>query len=144
MKRYKLASREAFETHSREDYDVFSELLLSEGKEVFATGRTHSWRKNIKPIFGVPSYPTYPDEVKIPLNFNSTALTTCWYGYSSHVHGFSDALIAIARGAQYIEKHVTLNKLEDSIKDHGFALSFDEFGEMVRIGRNMDRLCSIS
>lgn len=144
MMRYKLASREAFESHSREDYDLFAEKLLDEGREVFATGRTHSWRKNIRPIYAQPLYPTYPTDLKIPVNFNSAARTSSWYGYSSHFHGIEDALVAIARGAQYIEKHVTLNKLEDSIKDHGFALSFDEFDEMVRTGRGMARICSSS
>ena len=57
MKRYKLAAKRAFIKHSRENYDEFSEALLSEGKETFATGRTHSWRRNIRPIFAVSEYP---------------------------------------------------------------------------------------
>ena len=63
-----------------------------------------------------------------------------WGGYSSHTHGIEDALVAIGRGATVIEKHVTLNKTEESIKDNQFALNFDEFSEMVHIGRAMSRL----
>ena len=48
--------------------------------------------------------------------------------------------MAIGRGATVIEKHVTLYKTEESIKDNQFALSFEEFAEMVRIGRAMSRL----
>ena len=63
-----------------------------------------------------------------------------YYGYSSHMHGIADALIAVSRGAKYIEKHVTLSKTERTIKDNAFSLSLDEFAQMVSIGTEMARL----
>jgi len=99
------------------------EVFVSHGDYDFA-----NWRR----IFVVPRYPTYPNELVIPEGFGHK-----WHGYSSHVHGYADALIAIARGARYIEKHVTLDKTETSIKDNAFSLSFDEFAQMVSMGREM-------
>ncbi|MHA2070124.1 MAG: N-acetylneuraminate synthase family protein [Candidatus Thorarchaeota archaeon] len=63
-----------------------------------------------------------------------------YYGYSSHVHGIADVMLAISRGAKLVEKHVTLDKTEGSIKDHSFSLSFDEFAHMVRLGRRLEKL----
>ena len=60
-----------------------------------------------------------------------------YYGYSSHAHGAGDALLAISRGARFIEKHVTLNKTETSIRDNHFALDFGEFGDMVKYGNEI-------
>ena len=108
---------------------------IAEGpEEVFISHgdyRLDNWHS----LFVVPRYPTYPDELVIPEKFDDK-----WFGYSSHFYGYADSLIAVARGAQYIEKHVTLDKAEESIKDNFFALSFDEFGAMVSIGSEMARL----
>ena len=102
------------------------EVFVSHGDYHFA-----NWRR----LFVVPRYPTYPDELVIPEEFGDT-----WHGYSSHFYGFADALVAVARGARYIEKHVTMNKTERTIKDNAFSLSFDEFKAMVDIGSEMARL----
>ena len=90
----------------------------------------HNWKN----VFVVPKYPTYPDMFQMPEKFDE------YYGYSSHMHGIADALVAVARGAKYIEKHVTLDKTEESIKDNHFALSFREFRAMVFTGTEMARL----
>lgn len=109
-------------------------IIMNEFKEGFISHGDYTasgWHN----IFVVPGYPTYPDSVVLPESFDDE-----WYGYSSHVHGYGDALIAVARGAKYIEKHVTLDKTETTIKDNHFALSFDEFRQMVDVGREMGRL----
>jgi len=111
--------------------------IIADGpEEVFVSHGDYSF-SNWRRIFVVPRYPTYPNELVIPERFDDK-----WFGYSSHVHGYADALIAVARGAKYIEKHVTLDKTEESIKDNHFALSFGEFSQMVSIGREMCRLVS--
>lgn len=129
MKRYKIAYSIAVE---RPD---IVEAVAALGKEAFISHGGYNYH-NFKRLFVVAEYPTYPDDVIIP-HFSKTGE---WYGYSSHLHGFADALIAIARGAQYIEKHVTTSKAENSIKDNHFALSFGEFRQMVDIGCEMARL----
>lgn len=112
-------------------------IIMKEFKEGFISHgdyRRMGWHN----IFAIPRYPTYPNDVVLPESYDDE-----WFGYSSHVHGYGDALIAIGRGAKYIEKHVTLNKTETTIKDNHFALSFDEFGRMVDIGREMRRLVEV-
>ena len=128
MKRYKIAYITAVE---RPDIVL---AVASLGKETFISHGGHGY-KNFKKLFVVAEYPTYPDDMVMPSLFGER-----WHGYSSHMHGYADALIAIARGACYIEKHVTLDKTEESIRDNAFALSFDEFEQMVKIGREMGRL----
>ena len=113
---------------------VLCDAIADGPEEVFVSHGDYSFN-NWHRLFVVPRYPTYPDELVIPEVFGDK-----WYGYSSHVHGYADALIAIARGAQYVEKHVTLNKTERTIKDNSFSLSFDEFAQMVSIGTEMARL----
>jgi len=132
MKRYKIAYSIAVEKP-----DIV-QAVAALGKEVFISHGGYDW-PNFKKLFVVAEYPTYPEDMVMPPMFGGE-----WWGYSSHMHGFADALIAIARGAQYIEKHVTLDKTEASIKDNHFALSFAEFADMVRVGREMGRLIGAS
>ena len=134
QERYKFASRKAFAHHSALDYDALLQKIIATGKEVFLSDDSYGDCANVRNLFLVPSYPLYPENFKLPERFDSH------YGYSSHVHGYADALIAIARGAKMVEKHVTLDKTEESIKDNAFALSFTEFAQMVSIGREMARL----
>ena len=114
---------------------VLCDEIASGSEEVFVSHHKYKF-PNWKNIFVVPSYPTYPNMFQMPDKFDE------FYGYSSHMHGIADALLAVARGAQYIEKHVTLNKTERTIKDNAFSLSFDEFAQMAAIGREMCRFVS--
>ena len=132
--RYKFPSRRAFATHSDADYDALLQKIIATGKEVFLSDDGYSDCPNVRSLFLVPEYPLYPENFRLPEKFDKH------YGYSTHAHGYADALIAIARGARLIEKHVTLDKTEESIKDNAFALSFDEFGAMVDVGTEMARL----
>ena len=91
-------------------------------------------------------YPTMPEDVddlfwdKIG-NFDGVRqFNDKQFGYSSHSHGIADALLAVSLGAQYIEKHVTLDKTNPFPRDNSFAITFDEFAQMVRLGDEMARL----
>lgn len=135
MKRYKYASRKAFKSHTNLDYDVFLSELISDGKEIFISDNRVQVAGLLRWLYCVPEYPQYPP-IEMPLEF----LDNQWYGYSSHVHGIADALIAISRGAQLVEKHVTLDKTEESIKDNAFAISPREFANLVQLGKEIHRL----
>lgn len=128
MERYKIAYSIAVE---RPD---IVKAVAELGKEVFISHGGYDW-PNFKKLFVVAEYPTYPEQFVMPPVFGGE-----WWGYSSHLHGLSDKLIAVARGANYVEAHVTLDKTEESIKDNHFALTFDEFGDMAKIGRDIARL----
>lgn len=130
MKRYKIAYITAVE---RPD---IVQAVAKLGKEVFISHGGYDYY-NFKKLFVVSSYPTYPEDFVMPARFDR------WYGYSSHLHGLGDKLLAVARGANYIEAHVTLDKTESSIRDNAFSLSFAEFERMVKLGKSMRRLLDV-
>ena len=56
-------------------------------------------------------------------------------GLSDHSFGSLAPIVAVAMGAQVIEKHVCLNKEIESA-DVGFSMTMDEFAQMVKDVRN--------
>ena len=88
-------------------------------------------------VFCVSEYPTYPDRLKMPKEFGGH---DSFIGYSDHTHGIEACLLAVSRGATYIEKHVCLDKTDLSTRDTPFSATPAEFAEMVRIGKGMRRL----
>jgi N,N'-diacetyllegionaminate synthase len=139
LPRYKIASRTVAEKPG------LCREILSDGKETFVS--LGMWDAPEWP-FGPPSnrlhyiycrskYPTYPhDLLDFPANFSPEA----FYGYSDHCHGISACLVAVGRGAQFIEKHFTLNKNSQVIRDHTLSAIPDEFAELTRIGGEINRL----
>jgi sialic acid synthase SpsE len=137
--RYKIASRTVV------DKPDLCQRILAEGKETFVS--LGMWNATSFP-FGPPSptlryiycrskYPTFPEDLRgLPERFHEQA----HYGYSDHCHGISACLLAIARGAQYIEKHITLNKTSQVIRDHVLSATPAEFRELVDAGSPIARL----
>ena len=131
----KLAHPSTFERNApKEDYNKLLKLCLESGKPVFVSGKIWDGAAS---LYCEAKYPVYQHELDIPKCFGGPGM---YDGYSSHTHGIEDALLAIARGARIVEKHVTLDKTEETIKDNHFALSFEEFAEMVQIGRRLERI----
>ncbi len=132
MKRYKIA-------HQMANNWELCKKIAHEAHETFVSSIrfAQKWIETptiYRPLFVTTEYPMYPSNLKMPLDFDG------YYGYSSHVPGIADSLLAIARGAVLVEKHVTLDKTEESIKDNHFALSFEEFKLMVDVGTSLARL----
>lgn len=46
-------------------------------------------------------------------------------------------LLAISRGASVIEKHFTLDKSDQTIRDHTLSATPEEFENMTKIGRDI-------
>ena len=77
-------------------------------------------------MFCVSKYPTYYKDLKaFPKNFNK------FYGYSDHLIGNEGCILAASRGAKIIEKHFTLGKSSNVIRDHLLSATPDEFRELV-------------
>lgn len=92
---------------------------------------------NVKYLYCVSKYPTYPyDLVNFPKEFKSDKYS----GYSDHTHGIAACLMAISRGAKIIEKHFTLNKASQSIRDHVMSSSPEEFKTLVILGKELAKL----
>jgi sialic acid synthase SpsE len=142
LRRYKIAAQMAGE-------ELLCDAIYLDGKETFVSldrhskyADTHTLQRNSKLIWCKSKYPTYPHHLAksgkylgMPDPFGSA-----WYGYSDHMHGIDSCLLAVARGAQYIEKHFTLAKDDLGVRDTVFSATPDEFAEMVRIGNGIARL----
>ena len=137
MKRYKIAHQMALSKEPKDSRLV--EAILADEKETFISApppRLHRFRmKHARWLHCQGEYPLYPEHLKMPVAFRKQG----FYGYSSHMHGAADAYMAVSRGARLVEKHVTLD-YELVTRDASFALSFQEFGEMVRIGNSIARI----
>jgi N,N'-diacetyllegionaminate synthase len=140
LPRYKIASRTVI------DKPELCRQILSEGKETYIS--LGLWDKeefpfgkpalaNFKYIYCRSKYPTYPADLKgFPPQFSPET----YAGYSDHLHGIEGCLLAIARGAQYIEKHFTLNRTSPVVRDHVLSATPEEFRQLTDLGRPLSRL----
>jgi N,N'-diacetyllegionaminate synthase len=145
MKRYKIAAQMAG------NYEM-SWAIYSDDKPTFVSldrhsphAKYHQPKYNARLIWCKSKYPTYPQDIEstdeypgMPKQFEDW--TGKWFGYSDHMHGIDACLLAVARGAQYIEKHFCLDKTDLTVRDTVFSATPDEFAEMVRIGNGIRRL----
>jgi len=85
---------------------------------------------------------TYPNSLedlkKLPKQFNEDSKNPI-EGFSDHSIGIETALIAIARGATIIEKHFTLDKSDNFIRDHSLSATPDEFRQLVTLGKDINK-----
>ena len=133
IKRYKIASRTLV------DNIILTKKIIEENKETIVS--LGMWKKkklpflnlkNVKLLWCKSLYPTAPWEIKeFPKIFSKKSYT----GLSDHSIGIELSLIAISRGATIIEKHLTLDKSDTTIRDHALSLTPNEFKQMVDIGK---------
>lgn len=93
------------------------------------------YNENISYLWCRSNYPTETKDLKnFPKKFDEKIK-----GYSDHCIGIETCLLAIARQAQVIEKHFTLDKSENIIRDHALSATPDEFRNLVNIGRDINK-----
>tara|TARA_R110000796_G_scaffold158797_4_gene275445 strand:+ start:480 stop:1178 length:699 start_codon:yes stop_codon:yes gene_type:complete len=139
LSRFKVASRTVI------DHPDLVQRLIDSGKETFVslgmwTGEDWPFGPpggNLRYIFCRSRYPSFPEDL---VGFPERYGEDTYFGYSCHYQGSAAALMAIARGAHFIEKHFTLNKASQVVKDHALSATPEEFAEMVRLGREIARL----
>lgn len=89
-------------------------------------------------LYCVPNYPTSPENV----NLNIIDILAEKYGiipgFSDHALGYHITVAAVAKGAKVIEKHLTLSR-DLNGPDHYFALEPEEFKEMVKAIRDIEK-----
>jgi N,N'-diacetyllegionaminate synthase len=142
LTRMKVASRTVI------DRPDLAEKVIGLGKETFVS--LGMWEGEDWP-FGPPSdmlhyiwcrskYPTYPqDLLDVPNQYSADA----YYGYSDHCHGISACMLAIGRGAQYVEKHFTLNKSSQVIRDHTLSATPEELRQLSQLGGEVASLVGV-
>lgn len=142
MRRYKIASRTVVDNPS------LCERILAEGKETFISlGRWDQPRwpfgpptDHLRYLYCRSKYPAYPEDlIGLPERFSPEA----HYGYSDHCHGIAACLLAIGRGAHYIEKHFTLNKTSQVIRDHALSATPEEFRMLTSLGGELARFATV-
>ena len=139
VKRYKIASRTV-----TEDNDL-CKAILNTGKETIVS--LGMWKENIKPfgenpkikyLYCIAKYPTLLEDVTcFPEDFKKEGL----FGYSDHTIGIEMSLLAIARGANIIEKHFTLDKtrVRKTEKAHICSMTPEDLKILSTIGSQMFR-----
>ncbi len=92
--------------------------------------------KNIKYLWCCSKYPTFNSDLKnFPKKFNENN----FFGYSDHTIGIEMCLISISRGAKIIEKHFTLDKSDNTIRDHALSATPLEFRQLVELGKEIHK-----
>lgn len=89
----------------------------------------------------VSSYPTPVEES----NLNNIRLLSekykCVVGYSDHTLGTKTCELAVALGAQIIEKHFTYRKENQKFHDHSISADPCEMKNLVKKIRNVETIC---
>ena len=138
VKKIKIASRSL-----KYDYKLVKKMIKENKNKQFIIS-LGMWNKknlpfkgkNIKYLWCCSKYPTFNENLKnFPKKFNSKN----YYGYSDHAIGIETCLIAISRGAKIIEKHFTLDKSDNTIRDHALSATPSEFKSLVILGREINK-----
>lgn len=82
-------------------------------------------------------YPTEPEDVNLRAMDTLATLGCGGVGYSDHTRGITIPIAAVARGAQVIEKHFTLDRTLPG-PDHKASLEPDELARMVAAIRSVE------
>ncbi|MEM0966809.1 MAG: N-acetylneuraminate synthase family protein [Verrucomicrobiota bacterium] len=139
--RFKIASRTV-----KDDPDLVEKVVAENRDTIISLGMWGDESKvpidssEVHYLYCKSIYPSEPwDMVELPKNFEESRYS----GYSDHTVGIETALIAIVRGAKIIEKHLTLDKSDTTIRDHALSATPEEFGQMVRLGRDIEKKLSL-
>lgn len=79
----------------------------------------------------VSNYPTHPVDANLKAIGTLAKELECEVGYSDHTLGVQACVMAVALGAQIIEKHFTLDKNYSEFRDHQLSADPDELRQLV-------------
>lgn len=136
VKRYKIASRTSKLTRD------LAEKIAQTGKPClmslgFNSHTLDSKYTNVQYLWCKSEYPTEYVNMSLPRSFKDTIYS----GISDHSLGIEASLVAVARGAQIVEKHVTYDKSATSPKfDHVCSIDFKELADLVKYSKLMSKI----
>ena len=128
----KIASRTYLKDKSlvRQISNEVDEIIISTGMSNKDSINFNEF-KNASFLWCESEYPHYGFKIKnFPKNFSNKYFK----GLSDHSLGLSLSFLAISRGAQIIERHFTLDKSDQSIRDHVLSSTPEEFALLVNEG----------
>jgi len=136
MNKYKIASRTLIDNISLAKKIINLKKITYISLGMWKNKKLPFKNKNVKYLWCKSLYPTYNEHLK---NFPKKFISNKYYGYSDHSIGIEMSLLAISRGAQLIEKHFTLDKSSNVIRDHALSATPEEFRQMVNIGKEIEK-----
>ncbi len=84
------------------------------------------------------AYPSPYEEMNINVIPHMKQTFGCICGLSDHTLGTEVAIASVALGAQIVEKHMTLRRMDGGV-DAAFSMEPEEFANMVRQIRNIEK-----
>jgi N,N'-diacetyllegionaminate synthase len=148
LKYYKIPSGEITNLPLLEEFGrLKKKVLLSTGmstikeikKAISVMIKNGLNRKDLVIFHCTSSYPTKIDDANLRVLTKYKHIFKTLVGYSDHTTEIQTASVAVALGASFIEKHVTLNK-KMSGPDHKSSLNFEELKKMIDLVRKTERL----
>ena len=115
--------------------------VLNRKKKTFVSTGAHETRKVIEHLkyyqediillHCISNYPSIfgTQDMAVIENFRENGFSSV--GYSSHDKEWEVCLVALAQGADWIERHITLSKEGDGL-DHSSSSTFEEFVKLTR------------
>ena len=91
--------------------------------------------KNFSLLKCTSAYPTNYDELDLNSIEKMKKKYKCPVGFSDHTKDLLAPIVAYAKGASIIEKHIKLNEKDDTI-DSKFSLSVKKFSKMIEMLKN--------
>ncbi len=120
VKRYKVAHSQ------RHNQDLRNALV---GKEIILSTNDIQWIEADN-LYCIPLYPTPIEAISFAADYGHSIFDDDYYGFSDHTIGLDAAKIALARGAQIIEKHFCLS--HDMGIDGLWSMNDSELFELKR------------
>ena len=123
--------------------------LQKEKKKVFVSTGGHNsqeiinvlrdYKKDIILLHCISNYPTClgTQDLRVIAYYKDNGFTEV--GYSSHDEEWEVCLIAISHGANWIERHITMEKASNGL-DHSSSSNFDEFKKLVRFSTDYEKI----
>lgn len=99
----------------------------------------HSGQSDLALLHCVTSYPTDPSDVNLRAMDWLRTVFSGPIGYSDHTVGHEIPIAAVARGAQIIEKHITIDFGIPDAQDWKVSCGPDDFADFVESVRNAER-----
>lgn len=84
------------------------------------------------------AYPSPYEEMNLNVIPHMKETFGCICGLSDHTLGTEVAVASVALGAEIVEKHITLSRADGGV-DAAFSMEPDEFADMVRQIRNVEK-----
>ncbi len=107
------------------------ELLKTSKNYIENIWRNNSIQQSMAILHCVTAYPVPTDQVNLGAITALQKAFNCSIGYSDHTLGIKACELAVALGAQIIEKHFTMDKNYSSFRDHQLSADPSEMKQLV-------------